>query len=82
MRNFHVVSTDFLSQSRCTCVSVIFAVLQPISWDSLALWYTKQEIGLRMASWFGFAAVAGYVRSSCCDVNFTSKPICAARSAV
>ncbi|KAI0687669.1 major facilitator superfamily domain-containing protein [Cytidiella melzeri] len=25
----------------------------------LSLWYTKDEIGLRMAQWFGFAAVAG-----------------------
>ncbi|KAI0346154.1 MFS general substrate transporter [Trametopsis cervina] len=25
----------------------------------LSLWYTKDEMGLRMAQWFGFAAVAG-----------------------
>ncbi|GJE96543.1 MFS general substrate transporter [Phanerochaete sordida] len=25
----------------------------------MSLWYTKQEMGLRMAYWFGFAAVAG-----------------------
>lgn len=28
-----------------------------------ALWYTKDEMGLRMAQWFGFAAVAGYVKT-------------------
>ena len=25
----------------------------------LALWYTREELGFRMAQWFGFAAVAG-----------------------
>ena len=27
----------------------------------IAIWYTKKEIGFRMAYWFGFAAVAGCV---------------------
>lgn len=27
--------------------------------DLVAFFYTKQELGLRMAYWFGFAAVAG-----------------------
>jgi hypothetical protein len=27
--------------------------------DFLALFYSKNELGLRMAYWFGFAAVAG-----------------------
>ena len=28
----------------------------------VALWYTKHEMGLRMAIYFGFAAIAGYVQ--------------------
>lgn len=29
---------------------------------SSALWYTREELGLRMAYYFGFAAIAGYDR--------------------
>lgn len=43
----------------CPAVHQIQAHHLIISISHVALYYTKEEMGLRMAYWFGFAAVAG-----------------------
>lgn len=49
-----------LQDSRYTCVSPCTCLFRPRSYTTLAaLFYTREEIGLRLAIYFGFASVAG-----------------------
>ena len=42
----------------CVYARVVFPFQKRLP-GQLALWYSKNEMGLRMAYWVGFAAVAG-----------------------
>lgn len=47
----------------CACFSPILSTIQNLTalhtYIHTAIWYTKDELGLRVAHWFGFAAVSG-----------------------